>query len=150
MFVSFVFEFRNFFNSRHHPKVGGNSDSRQRVAIRRSLGQNMNICEKQQNYYVTSTSRIRFFNFHNRVYCECGEVVCVRCVASGNVTSSHSTRRPVTLVCTSLIRFRFFFVQPSVDGGLRNEPLNTRKLRDKILFEGLIKSACCLFIRGVK
>jgi hypothetical protein len=57
MFVSFGFEFRNFFNARPHSKVGGNSDPRQSIAIRRSLGQNMNNCEKQQNYYVTSTSR---------------------------------------------------------------------------------------------
>ena len=57
MFVSFRFEFRNFFNSRHHSKVGGNSDSRQCIAIRRSLLQNMHNCEKQQNYYLTSTSR---------------------------------------------------------------------------------------------
>ena len=35
---------------------------------------------------------------------ECGEVVRVRCVASENVTSSHSTRRPVTSVWVSLIR----------------------------------------------
>ena len=56
MFVSFGFEFRNFFNSRHHPKIGGNSDFQQRVAIRRSLGQNVNSCEKQQNYYVTSNT----------------------------------------------------------------------------------------------
>ena len=57
MFVSFGFEFSNFFNSRHRSKVGGNSDSRQGIAIRRSLLQNVNRCEKQQNYYVTSTSR---------------------------------------------------------------------------------------------
>ena len=59
MFVSFGFEFSNFFNSRHRSKVGGNSDSRQGIAIRRSLLQNVNRCEKQQNYYVTSTSRYK-------------------------------------------------------------------------------------------